>query len=180
MKIRTNFVTNSSSYSSAEIKIDNPVLLEILKKYREKGAFIRNDGLDLGNIIGSSERESKSWEYEEDPCYDEDEVNELIEELDDTQVALYLYNPECAEISFAPESLEDIVNVILDVIADGWNINKLKNKSLFEECKKELLERASEINKNYVEVSWEASDDSYGESEPEEDEETSWEFYYKK
>ena len=35
MKIRTNFVTNSSSYSSAEIKIDNPVLLEILKKYNE-------------------------------------------------------------------------------------------------------------------------------------------------
>lgn len=39
MKIRTNFVTNSSSYSSAEIKIDNPVLLEILEKYKTLGAF---------------------------------------------------------------------------------------------------------------------------------------------
>ena len=33
MKIRTNFVTNSSSYSSAEIKIDNPVLKKKMKKY---------------------------------------------------------------------------------------------------------------------------------------------------
>ena len=34
MKIRTGFVTNSSSYCSAEVVIDNPVLLEILNKYK--------------------------------------------------------------------------------------------------------------------------------------------------
>ena len=52
MKIRTGFVTNSSSYSSAEIKIDNPVLLEILKKYKEMGAFKFDRGID--NMIGKS------------------------------------------------------------------------------------------------------------------------------
>lgn len=35
MKIRTGFVTNSSSYSSAEIIIDNPVLIDILKKHKD-------------------------------------------------------------------------------------------------------------------------------------------------
>jgi len=39
MKIRTDFVTNSSSYSSAEVVIDNPVLMEILIKYKEMGIF---------------------------------------------------------------------------------------------------------------------------------------------
>ncbi len=39
MKFRTGFVTNSSSYSTAEVKIDNPVLLAILKKYKEVGVF---------------------------------------------------------------------------------------------------------------------------------------------
>ena len=34
MKMRTDFVTNSSSYSTAEVVIDNPVLLEILQKYK--------------------------------------------------------------------------------------------------------------------------------------------------
>ena len=36
MKIRTDFVTNSSSYSSCVIRIDNPILHDILKKYREQ------------------------------------------------------------------------------------------------------------------------------------------------
>ena len=34
MKIRTDFVTNSSSVSTAEIVIDNPLLLEILQRYK--------------------------------------------------------------------------------------------------------------------------------------------------
>lgn len=39
MKIRTDFVTNSSSYSSADIVVDNPVLLEILQRYKGMGMF---------------------------------------------------------------------------------------------------------------------------------------------
>ena len=42
MKIRTDFVTNSSSESSVEVFIDNPVLLEILQKYKDLGLFIED------------------------------------------------------------------------------------------------------------------------------------------
>jgi len=39
MKIRTDFVTNSSSYSSEDVVVDNPVLLEILQRYKDMGVF---------------------------------------------------------------------------------------------------------------------------------------------
>lgn len=39
MKIHTDFVTNSSSVSTVEIVIDNPMLLEILLRYKDMGAF---------------------------------------------------------------------------------------------------------------------------------------------
>ena len=54
MKIRTDFVTNSSSYSSTNIVIDNPVLMDILIKYKEIGLF-EDLGVDL-EIAPDSER----------------------------------------------------------------------------------------------------------------------------
>jgi len=51
MKMRTDYVTNSSSYSSAEIVIDNPVLLEILQKYKDMGTFGEGED-DLDFSIG--------------------------------------------------------------------------------------------------------------------------------
>ncbi len=177
MKIRTNFVTNSSSYSSAEIKIDNPVLLEILKKYKEKGAFIVEGGYDWGNMIENSERNAKEDDITERYGYDEDEMNEALDDLDKKPVALYFYEQEMAEVFFAPESIEDVIDCILDLITHERE-TEMENEALFEECEKELKQRADEINKSYIEVSWETSNDGYGEDEPEEGEENSWEFHY--
>jgi len=39
MKIRTDFVTNSSSTATTELVVENPVLLEILERYKKLGAF---------------------------------------------------------------------------------------------------------------------------------------------
>lgn len=91
------------------------------------------------------------------------------------------------------------MDLVLDVIISRWFERKLQNKELFEECRKELHERADEINASYIEVLWEAYDDSYDdfesedeswEDEDEEDddgyddsdseEEPDWAFYYRK
>lgn len=39
MKIRIDFVTNSSSYNSCVIRIDNPVLEKLLQKYKQESTF---------------------------------------------------------------------------------------------------------------------------------------------
>ena len=79
MKIRTDFVTNSSSESTAEIVIDNPLLLEILQKYKDIGTFgdeklffgIGEYHTKYNNSVGS-EFESKikipAFYYHEDLC----------------------------------------------------------------------------------------------------------------
>ena len=105
------------------------------------------------------------------------------------------YTMDC----IAPEKTEDIVDLIPDVIISQWWERKLQNRELFEEFKKELHERADEINASYIEVFWEAYDDSYDDSEfedeswedeeddggyddsdSEEEEGPDWAFYYKK
>lgn len=101
-------------------------------------------------------------------------MQEILEELDDKPLAFYLYEPEGTLISStAPESLEDVAECILDIIRSS-------KVQMREECRKELKERADEITKNYIGVYWEVFNDGYGEAEPEEDEETSWEFYYER
>lgn len=169
MKIRTNFVTNSSSYSSAEIKIDNPVLLEILQRYKEKGAFINDDGFDLGDPIGASEYDAKS-EYDWDPD-DNDYGHE--------PVAVYLYDPEITDVDYAPKKIEQVAELLMNAITRE-GVDKVKDPKLVKQCRKELQERKQEIIDNYNEVFWVAEDEGGDECAPEEGATTKWEFYYKK
>lgn len=67
MKIRTDFVTNSSSYSSAEVVIDNPVLMEILIKYKEMGTF-NNLPVEEEIQIGDPAFRYEAPEAYEAPC----------------------------------------------------------------------------------------------------------------
>ncbi len=153
MKIRTNFVTNSSSYSSAEIKIDNPVLLEIMKKYKKQGAFIDEDGWDRGSFM-ARRRKGKT-------------------------LAFYYLEEEQAEIFYAPSRVEDVVKCILKVIS--WNDNiDFENESLYRQFKGELEAHASDINNSYQEVYWDANNNGYGESAPAEGAQTNWHFEYHK
>ena len=119
MKIRTSFVTNSSSYSSAEIKIENPVLLEILEKYRKKGAFDDKDGYDRSErFVGVSIRQVlEESGQEEDYLFSSDDKTEF-DETDEKPLAFFFYENEMADIFFGPESLDDVAACILRLIWD--------------------------------------------------------------
>lgn len=171
MKIRTNFVTNSSSYSSAEIKIDNPVLLEILKKYKEKGTFDET-WFETGCIGVNAKKQKK--EILLDYCVEEDEIREELEGYNNKKVALFFYDPEDARIDYAPDKIEDVIGCLLKMIDEKVGYEECK------ELKKEIAERTEEINSNYKDVIWKAQDYSSGESEPEEGEQTEWNFEYHK
>ncbi len=158
MKIRTSFVTNSSSYSSAEIKIDNPVLLKILDNYKKQGAFSAVSEYS-GNVV---------------------DAGDVIVVKKGKKLAFYYKEEECADIYSAPLCIEEVAMDIFQLIEQRceelcWN---LQNPELFEQCKCEVEQRADEVVKGYKLVEWEASNDSYGECEPEEGEESSWEFYF--
>ena len=167
MKIRDGFVTNSSSYSYAVIRVDNPVLLEILKKYKDGGAF--RSYMECGVKSDSP---------------------------DGHPLAFSCDLRETAHVFFAPASLETVADCIMKVILgdvdleevsyeideDDWYycMTRIENRKLFEDCQKELAECAEEINENYIEVFWDAINNSFGEFAPDEGAQTHWEFYYKK
>ena len=179
MKIRTNFVTNSSSYSSTEIKIDNPVLLEILKKYKEKGAF---DETRFGyeSIGVNAKKAKKEGLLEYNPFLESYEIREELEGYDNKKVALFFYNQENANVNFGPKKIEDVIGCLIKMFDDDYSYSWDGVPESYNELKKELAERAEEINCNYEDVIWKTSNDGYGEAEPAEGEQTEWEFEYHK
>lgn len=75
MKIRNDFVTNSSSYSSCVIQIDNPVLEEILIKYKNASAFCP----EISNAIETDDLSFSTAEHKGCRCPNKKE--EILESL---------------------------------------------------------------------------------------------------
>ena len=114
MKIRTGFVTNSSSYCSAEVVIDNPVLLEILKKYKDDTQVLRF--FDLDDKVGFYEDKDGGQPFAENcptkleevvPCI-MDAINELRDYGDDdiSEVLLSEIKEKRKEIERSFKSVE--------------------------------------------------------------------------
>ena len=141
MKIRTDFVTNSSSYSTAEVVIDNPVLLEILQKYKDEGTF-NPDHSDIN--IG---------------CYESYEgcILPSYEEFSKTP-ALHVWREDDGwgnSWGNVPSSLEEVVECVLACIKDG---EMVANPSLFDQMEAELVQRQQEILTSYKRVAWKYGD----------------------
>lgn len=136
MKIRTDFVTNSSSYSSAEIVIDNPVLLEILQKYKDMGTF---DPIYSDFNIGNYE------DYRACPL-------PAYEEISKTP-ALHVGLPDAWGNTWGnvPASLKEVVECVLACIKDG---EMIEDQSLFTQLQTELGNRQNEILASYKHVDW--------------------------
>lgn len=148
MKIRTDFVTNSSSYSSAEVIIDNPVLLEILKKYEDMGTFSsRNQDFSIGNYEN----------LEVDPHWSHEEISITPAIAVSVVEGSYPW-------SNVPSSLSDVVENILYCLEE---VGSIKDNDLLGKMKSELEYRSDEITAAYKQVIWGNSDSDNDEGKAE-------------
>ena len=148
MKIRTDFVTNSSSISTAEIVIDNPLLLEILQRFKEMGVF------------GEAEPFFGIGEY----FSNDDHFNGSEFESKVKTPAFYCYEELGGDgwqrVDSGPKSISEILSEMLKVIDDAvYKGYKNYNQELYANMKDELTQKEAEIAKNYAMVHWTNSDE---------------------
>ncbi|NLB03283.1 MAG: hypothetical protein GX841_07870 [Bacteroidales bacterium] len=130
MKIRTDFVTNSSSESTAEIVIDNPMLLEILQRYKHLGAFGESPFFGIGEYVSGNEVPGIKT-----PAF---------------QFSEALYGEGWATVTSSPKTLDEVLGEIIAIISDSTDLNK----ELIAQMKEELRQKEAEIKKNYALVYW--------------------------
>lgn len=130
MKIRTDFVTNSSSVSTAEIVIDNPVLLEILQKYKEIGAFGEETSFGIGEFIFDSK------------------VSGI--KIPAIHFREELSGEGWATVFSSPKTLSGVLNELIAIIDAQTGFDQ----NLISHLKDELRRKDEEIEENYSIVYW--------------------------
>ena len=140
MKIRTGFVTNSSSYSSAVIRIQSRKLASLLKEYEELFMKIYDDG-SIDKSVLFHDAYVRGWTF-------------------------YVVQDEVADY-WADTPTE--LNSVLDCLINGLGYYHRTENQESERKKKELLKELKAQNQKLTDsiqkVSWEFQDDSDGEFE---------------
>lgn len=161
MKIRTDFVTNSSSYNTAVVIIENPVLLEILQKYKDMGLFGENKP-----FFGIGSYDSYAHDYFGVPHDVDDDLR---------TPAFYFFEDDdesyrSDDLAYGtPGSLDSVLGDIISIMEGG---KKYLDEGLLTELKKELIQKNDEIKPAYLKVHWRNDqlwDDGESESEYEYD-----------
>lgn len=136
MKIRTDFVTNSSSESTAMVRIDNIVLLEILQRYKDMGVFA-----DADPYFGVGKYDSNNFMF-----------NEAPKSIYKTKTPAffyyeYLYGEGWQKITGIPNSMDDVLLFIIDIMNQKSNEY---DQELWDQMKNELKQRYHEIQNGYI------------------------------
>ena len=159
MKIRPDFVTNSSSSSYEEVIIDNPVLLEILAKYKALGMF------------GVDEAFTKC-EYTDVYYF---EIGDWLEPNTDLDIktltpAFHAAHQDGSSWIYPPSSLDEVLEHIIDVIEKKLSVihdverevfQRFFDEELYQKLCEELRQSADDINNSFIAVKWFSREDLY-------------------
>ena len=124
----------------AEIVVDNPVLLEILKRYKDLGTFGDRETI-FGIGLYSPDTEYHGFE---DPSEFEQQIK--------IPAFSYYESPGYDgwnAISHCPESLDEVLSAIIDALEFR---SRDFDPDLYNELKEELHRREQEIKKGYYKV----------------------------
>lgn len=157
MKIRQDFVTNSSSSCSIALTTENPVLLEILQRYKEQGAFG-----SAGTTFGVGEYTNVPFGFTGIGYFDPDLKTQspafsFSEGFENEDLFYALVAPDF------PKNLEEVLSIIVKIMdysegykhrVDGSTILDLcqYDKALFKKLIRELKDRKDEIVKAFTQV----------------------------
>ena len=137
MKIRTDYLTNHSGSNTVEIIIDNPLLLEILQKYKDINLF--RSGWDAPFGIGD-------YSFRHDIEHIELENHTRI-----PACCIYFWGDSHGfEI---PDTLDKVLKMMLSMI-EAVDYDEINDEPLFNQLKDELDLRKDEINSKFLKVSW--------------------------
>ena len=142
MKIRSDFVTNSSSTSYGEVVIDNLVLLEILARYKEMGTFAGGSNISIGSF------------YDKGGNYPDVVYGEMAVTDPDISTITPAFHTFCAHEWDTPSSLDEVIEEIIAVMEDNYDFSDESVKALFNQLKEELIQREDEILKAFKTVKW--------------------------
>lgn len=128
MLLTSPYRRSASAPCFAEIRIDNPVLLEMLTRYRQRGA--------LGESIAALSI-----------AVGEPKIYAFRMNLEDRNDSLH-----------APRSLSEVVPILLHVLNENlyapWGIKIPRNETQFQALIQELEYRKLEIEASYESVYW--------------------------
>ena len=140
MKIRTGFVTNSSSYSSAVIRIQSRKLASLLKEYEELFMKIYDDG-SIDKSVLFHDAYVRGWTF-------------------------YVVQDEVADYwADTPTELNSVLDCLINGLGYYHRTEKQESERKQKELLKELKAQKQKLTDSIQKVSWEFQDDSDGEFE---------------